>query len=627
MAELNITELDFADIKTNLKTYLAAQNEFTDYDFNGSALSLLLDVLAYNTHYNAVLANLQANEMFIDTAIKRSSVTSIAKMLGYTPRSTTSAIANVNITVPRIDTVGVTLTITPSNKFSATINDETFTFNVNESQTATLNQSGNFVFTSIDLIEGIRLSNSFTIVSDNVSGPLVIPNNSVDTSTISVSVQTSVSDITETTWTKASNILDVTSTSKVFWVEENKEGKFQLVFGDDNVGAKLTAGNIVTISYIVSRGSVANGARTFTLIGDIDGEETATLTINSAAANGAEKETIDSIRHNAPKFNANRNRAVTSDDYRTIIKQNLSKAREVTVWGGEENSPPIYGKVFISVDTVSGQVLTEADKDYITETLLRPRSVMSIQHEFVDPDYLYLGLTGTVNYDPKLTTLKAKDLSALVKAEIELYFSTELGTLSRTFILSRVQQRVKDLNRSVVGSLFKMNLQKRLSIGAGASSAYSQVLNYLTAIDPETVVSSVFTTTVNGVEYTGYLQDFSDTAIQDDTGTGTLYFVNKEDKQKITSYGTVNYETGIVTLKEIKVTRYVGNVNKLYLNARPQPLYQNITSGLVRASDISKFAVTALPAKNTIVTLDNSLSIAEANIKPGLVINSVPFNE
>lgn len=627
MAELNITDLDFDTIKANLRTYLAAQPEFTDYDFTASALSLLLDVLAYNTHYNAVLANLQANEMFIDTAIKRSSVVSLAKMLGYSPRSTTSAKAQVNLTVTKNVTSGSTLSITPSVKFNASINNTSYTFNVNESQTATVNGSNEFVFTNVELIEGIRLSNEFLIAADNVSGPLIIPNNNVDTTTIEVDVQVSSSNLSSTTWTKTSSIVDITSTSKVFWVEENNQGQYQVVFGDDNVGAKLTAGNIVTISYVASSGSSSNGARTFTLVGDIDGEDEVDITIVAPAAGGSAPESIDSVRFNAPKFNANRNRAITTEDYRTLIKQNLTKAREVTVWGGEENSPPVYGTVYISIDPISGSVLTEADKNFVKETVLRPRSVMSIKHEFVDPDYLYLGLEGVVNYNPKMTNLKASDLSVLVEAEIQDYFDEELGTLSKTFFLSRVSERVKLLNTSVVSSLFKMRLQKRIPIGISTKAGYTSTLNYLTAIDPETVRSSNFITTINGLRYNGYLQDFSDDAVQSDTGYGTIKFINRDTNTPVATVGTVHYDGGIINLNNVIVTEYLGNVNTLYLGLRPQPLYQNITSGTVRTSDVETFAVAARAAKNTIITLDNSENNSAAGITPGLVISCRPFTQ
>ena len=627
MAELNITELDFDTIKTNLRTYLAAQPEFTDYDFTGSALSLLLDVLAYNTHYNAVLANLQANEMFIDTAIKRTSVVSLAKMLGYSPRSTTSAKANVDLLVTKDVTPGNTLSITPTVKFNASINGQSYVFNVNESQTATVNESGIFEFTEVELIEGIYLSNSFLIGADNVSGPLVIPNNNVDTTTIEVSVQTSSSNLTSTDWVKTSTIVDVTNTSKVFWVEENNQGEYQVVFGDDNVGAQLTPGNIVTITYLVSEGALPNGARDFSLVGDIDGEDEVTIIVNSPATGGNGKENIDSIRFNATKFNANRNRAVTAEDYRTLIKQNFPKAREVTVWGGEENDPPVYGSVFISIDPVTNSVVTSADRDYIKETILRPRSVMSIKHEFVDPEYVYLGLEGIVNYNPKLTSLKASDISILVSAAIEDYFDNELGTLDRTFFLSKLTERVKATNSSIVSSVFKMRLQKRISIGTSETSGYSKNLNFLTAIDPETIRSSNFLTTINGLTYQGYLQDFADDEVANEDGNGTIKFVSEDTRLPLATVGTVHYNTGAVTLQNVIVTEYIGNMEELYLSARPQPLYQNISSAVVRTSDISTFSVAALPSKNSILTLDDSQSNSTANISAGLVISCRPYTE
>lgn len=624
MAELKVTELDFDTIKNNLRTYLASQPEFTDYDFTGSALSLLLDVLAYNTHYNAILANLQANEMFIDTAIKRTSVVSLAKMLGYSPRSTTSAKAQVNLAVTRNVSTGTTLSLTPAVKFNATINNKSYTFNVNESQTSTLNQENIFVFNNVELIEGIRISNQYEIGVDNLSGPLVIPNASVDTTTIEVSVQNSESDYTTVDWIKTSSIIDIDNTSKVFWVEENSKGEYQVIFGDDNIGAALESGNIVTITYVASSGSSANDARNFTLVGDIDGEDEIDITILSVATGGAERETTDSIRFNAPKYNANRNRAVTSQDYRTLIKQNFSKAREVTVWGGEENIPPIYGTVFISIDPLTGTTITQSDKDYITESILRPRSVMSIKHQFVEPDYVYLGIEAIINYDPKLTSLKASDVSVLVKAGIEDYFNNELGTLDRTFFVSKLSERVKSLNTSIVSSLFKLRLQKRLSVGIGSS--YSQILNYLTAIDPETVRSSNFITTISGLRYEGYLQDYSNDAVQNESGTGKIKFVDITTGLPITDVGIVDYSAGIITLTNVVVSEYLGNLNDIYLSCRPQPLYQNITSGVVRTSDISTFAVAARPAKNSILTLDTSLSNADANVSAGLIINTKPYN-
>ena len=624
MAELTVTELDFQTIKTSLKNYLAAQSEFTDYDFTGSALNTLLDVLAYNTHYNAVLANLQANEMFIDSAIKRSSVVSLAKMLGYTPRSTTSAKAYVDISVPKVNTAGSQLSIDSTVAFTATINGITYTFNVNEEQTATVS-SGIFTFTDVELVEGSRLTNTYAITADLTQGPLVLPVDDIDTSTITVIVQNSAGDATLTTWNKTTTIVDITSTSKVFWVEENLDGKYQIVFGDDIIGKALTTGNIVTVTYLLSKGSAANGAQTFALSGAIGSETVATVTTNTAAAGGQEKESIDSVRFNAPKYNATRNRAVTSEDYRALIKSNLSKVREVAVWGGEENDPPQYGKVFISVHPNAGAVFTDADKEYLLETVLRPKSVMSIQHEFVDPDYLYLGFEGVVNYNNRLTSSTTAQMATAVETVIDNYFTTDFGTLDKTFFLYRLTERVKDSSAAIISSVFKMRLQKRLAITI--NSSYSATVNMLTAIDPETIYSSKFTTRVGTRNYSGFIRDYSDDELQNDTGTGTLKFINSATNSPVATVGTVNYATGIITINSLFVQSYLGNATKLYLHATPQALYQNITSSLTRTSDVSEFAVEARPAKNTIIVLDDSEVDSSAGISSGLVITALPFAE
>jgi hypothetical protein len=297
------------------------------------------------------------------------------------------------------------------------------------------------------------------------------------------------------------------------------------------------------------------------------------------------------------------------------------------VWGGEENDPPVYGSVFISIDPVTNAVITTADTDFIKETILRPRSVMSIKHEFVDPEYVYLGLEGIINYNPKLTSLKPSDISVLVSAAIEDYFDNELGTLDRTFFLSKLSERVKEANTAIVSSLFKIRLQKRISIGASNTSGYSQILNFLTAIDPETFRSSNFLTTINNLTYEGYLQDFANDEVANDTGKGTIKFVSKDTNTPIITVGTIDYNLGIVILQNVLVTEYIGNLSELYLYVRPQPLYQNISSAVVRTSDISAFAVAALPSRNSILTLDDSQSNSAANISAGLVISCRPYTE
>ena len=627
MADIRVTELDFNAIKTNLKTYLKGQAEFSDYDFDGAGLSVLLDVLAYNTHYNAVLAHLQANEMFLDTAIKRSSVVSIAKTLGYVPRSSTSARARVNITVNR-SPVGApsTLTLLPSVKFTASLNGNTYSFNVADEKTANYNSTTqSYLFEDVDLLEGARLSNSFVIASDTISGPLEIPVASLDASTMQVSVFPSTSLLTPVTpFTRSTDIVDINGDSAVYWLEETPEGKYNLLFGDNVLGKQLSVGNVVVVSYIACNGSNANGASTFALSGTINGESNVTIELVNKSSSGSFKESIDEIRYNAPKFNATRNRVVTSQDYKTLILSQFSRAKSVVVWGGEENTPPIYGKVFITIDPKDGEVITESDKDYISETILRPRAVMSIQHEFVDPDYIYLGFEMDVKYNPRLTTLTTQQLKTEVIDGIETYFTTNLKTLDKTFIYSQFTDYLSQLDPAIAGILLKMRLQRRLDLLTGISN--SQLVKFLTSIVPGTIKSTQFRSTVNEVNYTCYVQDFSDTSIIDYSGTGTLKLVEASTKNILrNNIGTVNYATGDVYLSDLTITAYLGDFDGVRMSATPQELGKNISPSVIPITQTSVNAVVPSPSKNSIIELDDSPADSILNLSPGLIVTVTPY--
>lgn len=626
MADIRVTELDFNAIKQNLKTYLKSQSEFSDYDFDGAGLNVLLDVLAYNTHYNAVLAHLQANEMFLDTAIKRASVVSIAKTLGYVPRSSTSARARVNITVSKASPAPATLTLLPSVKFTASLNGNTYTFNVSDEKTVSYNsETQSYVFEDVDLLEGVRLTNSYVIASDTVSGPLQIPVPNIDTSTLEVSVYPSTTLLTPVTpFTRSTDIIDINADSAVYWLEETPEGTYNIIFGDDILGKKLSVGNVVVANYIACNGTNANGASTFTLIGSIDGETNVTVELVNKSASGSFKETIDEIRYNAPKFNATRNRVVTAQDYKTLILSQFNRAKSVVVWGGEENTPPIYGKVFITIDPKDGEVITEADKDYISESILRPRAVMSIQHEFVDPDYIYVGFDMDVKYNPRLTTLTTQQLRAEVIDGIEEYFNTNLKTLDKTFIYSQFTDYISQLDSSIVGILVKMRLQRRLDVET--NSSVSQMVKFLTPLVPGTIKSTQFRATINEINYTCYVQDFSDTSIIDENGTGTLKLVEASTKNVLRgNIGTVNYATGDVYLSDLTITAYLGSFDGLRINAKPQELGKNISPSVIPITQTSDNAVVPSPSKNSIIELDDSPAESILALSPGLVVTVTPY--
>ena len=625
MADIRVTELDFADIKQNLKNYLKSQDEFSDYDFDGAGLNVLLDVLAYNTHYNALLAHLQANEMFIDTAIKRSSVVSIAKTLGYIPRSSTASRARVNLVVtPTVDTAATSLTLMPSVKFTSSVNNVNYTFNVANEYTA-VKTNGVFTFNNVDLLEGNKVTNSFIVAADTVSGPFVVPNAFLDETTFSVGVRSSTSAIDNVTYSRATSIIDIANTSTAFWLEENPDGLFQIVFGDDIIGKKLAAGNVVTVQYLACNGPNANGANSFTLVGTINGEPSVDITVVNKSASGSFKESIDEIRFNAPKYNATRNRAVTSQDYRSLILSEFSRAKSVAVWGGEENDPPIYGKVFITLDPKDGEVITDADKDFISESILRPRSVLSIQHEFVDADYLYAGFEVDIKYNPRNTALTANEISSEVRQGVEAYFNTNLKTLDKTFLYSQFVDYIKLLLPNIiVGVLAKMKLQRRVEFVTSTSN--SKTVRFLTSIVPETLRSTNFSVSVNDTTYTAFIKDFSNTDTIDFTGTGTLKLMDVDTHNVLNgALGTINYTTGVVVINNLTILSYFGNATELRLTVIPQELGKNIAPSVIPITETSLFATTPSPSRNSIIDLDDSEADTTSNLSPGLIVTVSPY--
>ena len=309
--KINVTTLDFDDIKTNLKTFLSGQQEFQDYDFEGSAMSVLLDILAYNTHYNALYNNLAINEMFLDSARKRNSVVSLSKMLGYSPRSATCSTATVTLTVSAPNSGATTLTLPAYTPFTTTVDGTNYTFYTTGSVVST-SPTGVFTFQNLNIVEGTPLSFNITV---GTGTRYIIPNANIDLNTLTVRIQDSATSSVYTTFTKADTLVNVDSTTKTYWVKEIDEGLYELTFGDGNLGMELDTGNIVHLNYFVSSLDAPNKARQFTYGGGtlISGAQVSVVT-TGIAAGGAAPEDIDSIRFNAPRMYASQNRAVTPDD-------------------------------------------------------------------------------------------------------------------------------------------------------------------------------------------------------------------------------------------------------------------------------------------------------------------------
>jgi hypothetical protein len=629
MAELRVTELDFAGIKSNLKTFLQAQTEFQDYNFDGSALSVLLDILAYNTHYNAMLAHAIANEQFIDTAIKRSSVVSLAKTLGYVPRSTTSAIALVNIVVTPTGTPSPTLDLPVNTLFTSSISNTSFNFSVNEAQSVSLSE-GVYTFNNVELIEGARLNMTYVVQNDSVSGPFVIPNQTVDLSTVTVTVRDDASSLKSTAYTRVDSVLDATADSKIFWVEEMSNGNYAVILGDNILGSALVPGNVVNIAYIASSGSAANNAKRFTLSGTIGGSNVVSITnVNTSGAfGGAEREDIDSVRFHATKFNATRNRAVTAQDYKSLIKSQFTQVNSVAVWGGEENDPPIYGKVFVSLEPLDGQFITQDVKNHIANSIIKPRAVVSIQPEFVDPEYLYITLNIATKYDVTQTTSNAAQIAGFVSSTVTDYFNTQLGRLDTVFYYSKLVRTIDASVDCIIGSLVQMSLQKRI---LGLTNGSLQKLNYNAGLIPNSVRSSYFITTIGGTQYVAYLRDIPSVnppVMQGPGSTGTIgLFARETDLLLDPNFGTIDYSTGKVIMNNMIITGYIGTLNDVRVNAVPQEASRNISPTINSTVTESIAAIYPLASRNTIIKLDDSSADAAAGIAAGLTVVATPYVE
>jgi len=481
MAEpLQVTELDFDQIKQNLKTYLKGQSEFTDYDFEGSGLSVLLDILAYNTHYNAYYLNMVANEAFMDTALLRDSVISHAKVLGYVPYSRKAPRATINFVVNTNVDDDISLTIPKGFTFlSNEIDGISYNF-VTLEETRVTKSNTDFTFLNLPIHEGQLVTYSYTL--DQTTNPKQIfslPDTNVDTSTLSVLVRNSVSNTDSEVYTLASDASTATTTSTVFYLQENRGEKYAIYFGDDVIGKKLPNGAVVSITYLITNGTAANKANNFVATGvlaDSTGNPQTDFTITpvSEAAGGAERESVDNIKFAAPLQYTTQNRLVTFSDYETYLQKNYPSIESISVWGGEEELPPKFGVVYIALKPKEGYYLSNTEKQRISDELIKPKAIVAIQTVFRDPEYLYLIISPTVTYNSNKTSLTETQLKTAIRNAILNYKTVNLDKFESQFILSKVQDTIDSVDtNSIIGSSVSVRLQKRFTPTLNSSVPYT----------------------------------------------------------------------------------------------------------------------------------------------------------
>jgi hypothetical protein len=585
--DLKVDELNFDLIKTNFKSYLGAQDQFRDYNFEASGLNVLLDVLAYNTYYNAFYLNMTAAENFLATAQKRNSVVNLARSLNYTPRSRTAARIAGTITATTVSSPA-TITVPQYTEFTGTIDGVTYTFLTEED---VILSSAESYSESVSLKEGKVITRRFTVNTSDSDQRFLIPNFNIDTSTLSIRVLNSLVDSTSRTFIRVDNLVELQSTDQVFYLEEVEDGQFEVKFGDDVFGVALENGNIIVMTYIVTSGRDANDIQALTYADSISGISAITFTASDPASGGDERETISSIKFNAPKSYESQNRVVTTEDYKSLMLRQ-STVDSVSVWGGEDNDPPTFGRVFIAIKPTTGEALTATEKQNLINTVINPKKVLTVSHEIVDPEYIYLLIDTIVKYDSDITTLSSDSIRSLVITTIQNYNENDINEFSKYFRYSKLSRLIDVTERSILNNSLTIRLRKETPVQLGVGTRYE--INFSNAINTATLGRPASHPYGAGNQLTSNafsIAGFDNCFIEDNNGFIRIYrTLNNENIAVQVNAGTIDYTTGKVILTSFAPTAFADGTSTLKLTAVPSekdilPLRNQIIS--IRDADIN----------------------------------------
>ena len=480
-AALRVTELDFDTIRENLKTYLRSQSTFQDFDFEGSGMAVLLDILAYNTHYMAFYLNMEGNENYLDTAQIRSNVLSLAKHLNYVPGSMKGALSKLNVKItPSLSENQVTNVITLdkyTRLLGSDIDGVNYPFVTLYSNTIS-KSSGSFNFANVYIKQGEVITLQYPMTPTNQARRFEIPSANVDTTSIVITVQQSSSNTDTHEYTLADDITTVDANSRIYFVEENENLNYTFYFGDNVIGKKPNDGNIVICTYLDTVGSVSNNISKFTFVEPIAGLYSDNVIVSSVSSSygGVEKETVEQVRFRAPYFYTSQNRAVNENDYKTLMLKDYNYIDSISVWGGEDNDPVIYGKVFLSIKTKGNYILTNFEKENIKESLIKNRNILTVTPEIIDPDYVFMQVKGRAIYNPKLTSLSSGQILDLVKASVTDYSSDDLNLFNSTFKKTKLQSYIENSEKSITASDIDIFAQKRIKLDTNNTKTYT--INY-----------------------------------------------------------------------------------------------------------------------------------------------------
>jgi len=565
-----LTNLDYFNIKNDLITYLRANSDFTDYDYLGSVLNQLLDVLAYNTYYTSFNINMVANELFLDSATLRDNVVAIAKQLGYNPKSATAPVATVNCTLNLSNSTATSITFKAGSGFLTVFENNLYQYLLLNDVKATPS-NGTVTFSNLNIYEGILNASYYTVSSTPFK--ITLNNAGIDISTIVVNVYESNTSTTYTTYTPMTNILTLNSSSTVYFIDETDNENYNITFGDGILGKALSVGNYIKISYLITNGDKTNSTNTFAYNGiltDQNGNNvsvgnTSVFTINPSY-NGSAIETISSIKKNAPGMYGAQNRAVTADDYIAIIRTLYSSIADVYAYGGEKANPPQYGKVFIVIKPSNANSLTSYTKNLL-QTQLKSYSVASIVPQIVDASILYIELTSKIFYNQNLTTKNSDSIRTGVIQNVENYIKTSnIEKFGGKFRFSKFSSTIDSSEPSISSNLTTIALRKDFYPSLNNSTYYELCYYNEFFYDPliPTIYSSGFTVQ-QYPNYTCYMQD--------NNGIVFLYRIDATTGNKITvnsNIGTVNYTTGEIRIYNLTIIKGTFSDNRIQLRANPK---------------------------------------------------------
>ena len=559
-SQINVTDLDFDNIADNLKNYLKGQDTFKDYNFEGATLSILIDLLAYASHIGAVNTNIAASELFLDSAQIRKNVVSRAKDLGFTPSSEKASTAKANIVLRNVRSADGTVPSTSSmimsrgTQFRTTYEGVKYEFVSASTYTPTVDGT-TFTYNNVDLVQGTFAQDQFVFDSQIKNAKFVVSNQRVDKQRMTVTIN---SGGVSSTYALSTDVSNIDTTSKVYYTQENEEGFIEIYFGDGTLGVALLDGDIITVDYVIVDELHADGANRFTQVGAINGFTDSTISVTEKASGGAEKESIESIKFKATKFYTSQNRLVTLNDYKAKVQEYYPNADAVAVWGGEDNVPPAYGKVFVALKPNNADYLSETEKTQVKNSLNK-LNMLTVRPEIVDADIIKILISTTFKYNPALTTLTAGELSTLVKNTINQFDTDNLNGFDAIFRHSNLTKTIDEADSAILSNTTNIRLRKKLN-GTVSTNPKGYTLSMGNALfNPHSGhnadAGGIVTTT--GFKVGG---DSVNTYYFDDDGKGNLrrYYLSGSTRiYKDSAAGIVNYSTGLITINAFILTSTV----------------------------------------------------------------------